>query len=230
MDKEEKVYRVFQTIYNDYDRMNDLISFKQHRKWKRQLVFRAAANRPGQILDLCTGTGDIALWLAKACPDADIVGLDFSENMLETAEKRRRTDGAKHVSFRHGSALELPFEEGSFDCVTISFGLRNLPSYDKALAEIHRVLRRGGHFFCLDASYPTSPLVKPFFRLYFKYIMPQSGNLFAAHKEEYRWLNQSTEAFLSKKELAGLMEETGFHGVTFKSYLLGAAACHSGVK
>ncbi len=230
MDKEKKVYQVFQTIYDDYDKMNDVISFKQHRKWKEQMIRRAASFSPQNILDICAGTGDIALWLAKACPDADIIGLDFSENMLKTAERRRKETGAENVRFVHGSALELPFPDNGFDCVTISFGLRNLPDYDKALAEMFRVLKPGGRIFCLDASYPTSPWIKPFFKLYFKFIMPQTGKMIAHHKEEYQWLNESTEAFLNKKELIERMEKTGFQKVRCKTYLLGAAACHSGAK
>lgn len=228
--EETKVYQVFQNIAADYDKMNDIISLKQHRKWKEDLVRAAAAARPRDILDICTGTGDIAFALAKACPEANIMGLDFSEEMLKTAENRRHGEEGAHLHFCRGSALALPFPDNAFDAITISFGLRNLPDYEKALMEMARVLRPGGRIFCLESSYPTVPAVKPFFRLYFSVLMPLAGKVFAHHRAEYQWLNESTLSFLSKRDLAALITKTGFEDVHYHAYLFGAAACHWAVK
>jgi demethylmenaquinone methyltransferase/2-methoxy-6-polyprenyl-1,4-benzoquinol methylase len=137
---------------------------------------------------------------------------------------------AANLSFVQGNALELPFADASFDAVTISFGLRNMADYQQVVQEMVRVLRPGGCFFCLEASYPTSTLVKPLFRLYFRHAMPWMANLVTRKPAEYRWLNDSTEQFLSKEQLAELMRQCGLQGVGYRSFALGAAALHSGFK
>jgi demethylmenaquinone methyltransferase/2-methoxy-6-polyprenyl-1,4-benzoquinol methylase len=129
-----------------------------------------------------------------------------------------------------GNALALPFEDGSFDAVSISFGLRNMPDYAATLAEAYRVLAPGGRFVCLEASYPTNRLVLPPFKLYFKHWLPTLGRIVVKAPKEYAWLNTSTEAFLSKDELATLMRLTGFAQVSYTSLLLGAAALHRGIR
>ena len=126
--------------------------------------------------------------------------------------------------------MELPYAKESFDAVSISFGLRNMPSYEQVLQEIYRVLKPGGQFRCLEASYPTHKLVIPPFKLYFKHWLPVLGKLVVNSPEEYAWLNTSTEAFLTKDELVHLMQQTGFEYVSYSSYLLGAAALHRGTK
>ena len=141
-----------------------------------------------------------------------------------------RAKSTNNLRFMAGNALELPFEDESFDAVSISFGLRNMPDYAQVLTEMHRVLRSGGRMFCLEASYPTNKLVKPPFKLYFKYWLPTLAKFIVNSPKEYSWLNTSTEAFLGKNELALLMQQTGFSEVRYSSYLLGAAALHRGTK
>jgi demethylmenaquinone methyltransferase/2-methoxy-6-polyprenyl-1,4-benzoquinol methylase len=258
--KEDWVHGTFQRISGQYDLMNDLESFGLHRAWKRVLVRSAAAlkPKPQAVLDIATGTGDIALALAKTLPEARVVGFDFSENMLDVARRRAarlstaptratrvpapahttatqvvRTvtaQAAPGLSFLQGNALEIPFDDDSFDVVTIAFGLRNLADYRRGIEEMTRVLRPGGSLLCLEASYPTAPLVRPAFRLYFRYVMPAMGALITRKTAEYRWLNDSTEAFLSKQELAELMARCGLVNVRYRSFALGAAALHQGVK
>jgi len=274
--KQQAVRQIFDTISADYDRMNDVESFRQHRRWKRALVqavlaalaspsgaatgaasAEPAANAvasasgataasaaivpnatPGGpiILDVACGTGDIPLALAAAWPPqfpiAQIIGLDFSANMLLVAEQRAASRGATVLRprFIAGDALALPLAADSADVVTISFGLRNLPEFGPALREMVRVLKPGGAFFCLEASYPTNPLVRPFFRLYFSRLMPWRAARLVGHQEQYQWLNDSTEAFLTKPELAALMRESGLVAVSYRSFLCGAAALHQGRK
>lgn len=294
------VHQVFESISGDYDKMNDVESFRMHRNWKKALVNAVVRNIPGDpssalptelastvtpatpaspaaslaspapaaspaslapaaslastvppaspapavspappetpqvfspvILDVATGTGDIAIALAAALPEATVTGIDFSANMLVIAHQRTVALQATTASpsFILGDALDLPYADASVDALTISFGLRNLPDYAAALREFYRVLKPGGYFYCLEASYPTSPLIKPFFKLYFKYIMPNLAALVVGHRQQYQWLNDSTEAFLSKTELADLIEACGFTEVTVKSFLFGAAALHQG--
>jgi demethylmenaquinone methyltransferase/2-methoxy-6-polyprenyl-1,4-benzoquinol methylase len=244
------VHQVFETISDDYDRMNDLESFGLHRGWKRTLVkavlrenFLLDATFGGEwpdILDVASGTGDIAIALAEALPSARIVGLDYSQKMLAVAERRAEKCAAKHadarpfgltnLSFLHGDAMNLPYPDNSIAAVTISFGLRNLPHFGQALVEFARVLKPGGSLFCLEASYPTNALIKPFFKLYFKYLMPRMASLVVGHKQQYQWLNDSTEAFLSKQELAKLMTDCGFDEATYRSFFFGVAALHQARK
>lgn len=245
--KSEYVHGVFSKIAPSYDLMNDLESLGLHRLWKARMVRELSEGQPKHILDIACGTGDIALALAKANPRAEIIGLDFCEDMLEVARARAveelplsfvveldegtaQTQRARinnNARFMVGDAMELPFEDDSFDAVSISFGLRNMPNYGTVLAQIKRVLKPGGIFRCLEASYPTNPVILPPFKLYFKHWLPVLGKLVVNSEEEYSWLNTSTEAFLTKDELAQLMQEVGFDDVSFASFLFGAAALHS---
>jgi demethylmenaquinone methyltransferase/2-methoxy-6-polyprenyl-1,4-benzoquinol methylase len=238
--KEDWVYGTFQRISARYDLMNDLESFGLHRAWKRAVVRTVAAfePRPRAVLDVATGTGDIALALARALPEARVVGFDFSENMLDVARRRAALGNGNGsaptppvgLSFRQGNALDMPFDDNSFDAVTIAFGLRNMADYRRCIEEMARVLRPGGSLLCLEASYPTARLIRPAFRLYFRHVMPAMGALITGRPAEYRWLNDSTEAFLSKPELAKLMAQCGLIDVRYRNFALGAAALHQATK
>jgi demethylmenaquinone methyltransferase/2-methoxy-6-polyprenyl-1,4-benzoquinol methylase len=228
--KQERVYEVFQEIYEDYDHMNDIISARRHQAWKRELVARVVSARPRAILDVASGTGDIALALARELPKARIVATDFSCNMLTVAESRFEEAGASSVEISCQDAMHLSFPNESFDAVTISFGLRNMPDYRLVVEQMVRVLRPGGLFACLEASYPTNPLVRPFFHLYFSQLMPWIGRTFIHAPDEYRWLADSTEVFLTKDELAKLIEDCGLGAVHYRSFMLGGAALHTGIK
>jgi demethylmenaquinone methyltransferase/2-methoxy-6-polyprenyl-1,4-benzoquinol methylase len=234
--KEAWVYQTFERISEQYDLMNDLESFGLHRAWKQVLVRSVAAQwqggAPFRVLDVASGTGDIALALVRTLPQAQVTAFDFSKNMLNVARRRAEKSlgvGA-NLGFVQGNAMEMPFEDGSFDAVTLSFGLRNMPDYQRVIEEVVRVLVAGGGFFCLEASYPTAPVIKPAFRMYFKHLMPRMANLVTHKPAEYRWLNDSTEAFLSKPQLAALMRQSGLAEVRYRSFALGAAALHTGIK
>jgi len=228
--KAEKVHQVFQTINDNYDRMNDIISLRQHRKWKKVMIDKICAAENKKILDVCCGTGDISLWLAARMPEAQVTGLDFADKMLRTAKRRQKEQGLKNISFRLGNAMQMPFADNSFDCAVISFGLRNVPDYLQTVKEMRRVVRPGGAVYCLDSSSPSSFWVKPFFRLYSDLFIPLAGRLVAHHKSEYQWFIDSTAAFLSKEELKKLFGEAGLKDVRYQSFLCGASALHEGYK
>ena len=228
--KQARVTQVFQKICEDYDHMNDVISFGRHRAWKRALVRRVVQARPRAVLDVASGTGDIALALARALPETRIVACDLSENMLEVAQRRFEAASASNIEISCQDALHMRFSDESFDVVTTSFGLRNLPDFQRGVEQMVRVLRPGGLFSCLESSYPTNVLVRPFFHLYFSHLMPWIGRTFVAAPDEYQWLADSTEVFLSKDELARLMERAGLGAVHYRSFMLGGAALHTGIK
>lgn len=228
--KEEHVHDVFESISESYDKMNDVISFGMHRWWKRSLISDLMKRGASDILDVASGTGDIALWIARENPQAHVTASDFSAGMLEVARRRIAEGGYVNVNTCEQNAMQMTFADDSFDCATISFGLRNMPDYAHVLREMARVTKPGGYVYVLDSSFPTNPLIKPFFRLYFKYVMPLLGRLFANSHAEYSWLYDSTEAFLSKRELADLMREVGLESISVTSHLFGSAARHRGQK
>ena len=184
-----------------------------------------AAAKNGKILDVCCGTGDITARIASEHPDVHVTGLDFSSEMLKVAHAR--TDKMPNVELVEGNAMKLPFKKGSFDAAVISFGLRNTPDYLQVIKEMARVVRSGGLVACLDASVPSNCVVLPFYKFYYKTIMPTLGGGFSK-RSEYKWLYQSTQEFLTKAELAALFEQAGLRDVNLRSFMCGAAALHTG--
>ena len=228
-DKQKRVHSVFQKISSCYDFMNDIITLGVHRLWKRDLI-KSIPVESKMILDVCCGTGDIAIGMGNKLKTSQIKALDFSEGMLQIARKRTKAAHLKNLEFIKGNALSLPFKDSSFDTVTISFGIRNTSDYRKVLDEIHRVLIPGGIFFCMEASYPDLFLLRRALRTYCKFIVPIMGKLLVKSYREYRWLDESVEAFISKEELTVLIEGTGFTEINLKTYLFGSCTLHSGIK
>ncbi|MDP4083882.1 MAG: demethylmenaquinone methyltransferase [Bacillota bacterium] len=229
--KEERVHHVFEKIYGNYDKMNSVISFQQHVKWRNDTMKRMNVQKGSKALDVCCGTADWTIALADAVgPSGEVVGLDFSKNMLKIGQDKVENLDLKQVRLIHGNAMELPFPDGTFDYVTIGFGLRNVPDYLQVLKEMHRVLKKDGIAVCLETSQPTMFGYKQLYYFYFRFIMPLFGKLFAKSYKEYSWLQESARNFPGMKELAILFENAGFKDVFFKSYSGGVAAVHIGKK
>ncbi|WP_226666877.1 demethylmenaquinone methyltransferase [Metabacillus litoralis] len=229
--KEERVHGVFEKIYKNYDQMNSVISFQRHKAWRKETMKRMNV-KPGQkALDVCCGTADWSIALADAVGSkGKVVGLDFSQNMLQIGHEKVKQLKLNNIELIHGNAMKLPFEDQSFDFVTIGFGLRNVPDYLQVLKEMHRVLKPGGKAVCLETSQPTLPVFKQFFSLYFRYVMPLFGKVFAKSYKEYSWLQESARDFPGMKELASMFKEAGFETVEVKPFTGGVAAMHLGVK
>ena len=228
----EHVHGVFEAIADGYDAANDRISLGMHRLWKRALCDAALkpctnAKRAGLILDVCCGTGDITAMLVEKNPDVLVCGLDFSAHMLDVA--RERTKGLPNVMLVEGNAMQLPFDDDTFDSAVISFGLRNTPDYDQVVSEMVRVTRPGGCVACLDASVPESAVIQPFYQFYYKNVMTLFGGGIS-HRKEYDWLYESTQEFLRKDELVRLFEDCGLISACARPFMFGAAALHTGVK
>ena len=229
--KEKKVHAVFENISNNYDHMNSVISFQQHIKWRKKTMKAMNVQKGSSALDVCCGTGDWSIALAEAVgPNGKVIGLDFSKNMLSIGEEKITYQGLENVELIHGNAMELPFQDNTFDYVTIGFGLRNVPDYDQVLREMYRVVKPGGLVVCLETSQPTLWGFKQGYFFYFKYIMPLFGKVFAKSYKEYAWLNESAREFPGMKELAHMFENAGLVNVSYKAHTWGVAATHFGYK
>lgn len=229
--KEERVHHVFEKIYKKYDAMNAIISFRRHKAWRKDVMKRMRVSKGAKALDVCSGTGDWSISLAEAVGESgEVIGLDFSKNMLSVAEEKKIEMDLKQLEFIHGNAMELPFEDQVFDYVTIGFGLRNVPDYETVLKEMHRVTKPGGKVVCLETSQPTLPVFKQLYYFYFRFIMPVLGRLFAKSYKEYSWLQESARDFPGKKELRQMFLDAGFSKVQVKSYTGGVAAMHMAFK
>ena len=222
-EKQEKVFRVFEKIAKGYDRANVRISLGMQDSWKRMLIREITGGYDcrARILDLCTGTGDIALGIAMAGENYRVTGMDFSPSMLRIAALKAKRLGISGIHWRRGNAMELPYGEETFDAVSISFGLRNCADPEQVLREIFRVLKPGGKCLCLDSFVPEIAVVRPFYRYYFGQIMPLIGGG-TAHRKEYEWLQESTESFLRPGQLADLMRDCGFDSVRMRRRMMGA--------
>jgi demethylmenaquinone methyltransferase / 2-methoxy-6-polyprenyl-1,4-benzoquinol methylase len=229
--KEQRVHNVFEKISDNYDKMNSVISFQQHIKWRKDTMKKMNVQPGSKALDVCCGTADWTIALADAVgPDGKVVGLDFSQNMLNVGVEKVKELGLKQVELVHGNAMELPFPDNSFDYVTIGFGLRNVPDYLQVLKEMHRVVKPGGIVVCLETSQPTLIGYKQLYYFYFRFIMPIFGKLLAKSYNEYAWLHESARDFPGMRELARMFEQAGLTEVKYKPYSGGAAAVHIGKK
>lgn len=228
MEKRERVFAVFEQLAPTYDAGNTRISLGLERFWKKALIDAVVTQvRPGgTVLDVCCGTGDIALAIARKRPDVAVTGLDFSPAMLAvgTAKDTQRT-----IRWQRGDALHLPFPNHIFSAVTISFGLRNTTDYGQVLREMYRVTEPGGSLSCLDSYVPTNRCIRPAYELYFRHLMPWLGGG-ACHVGAYRWLWQSTEQFISSHDVTGLLAAIGWQHVQERPFLFGACVLHGGQK
>ncbi|MEY8443755.1 demethylmenaquinone methyltransferase [Lactococcus ileimucosae] len=228
---EARVHEIFNNISSDYDKMNAIISFKQHDLWRLKTMEKMGDLTNLEILDLCCGTGDWTFDLAEAAKSTGkVTGLDFSEKMLEIAQARLENKAYKNMTFVQGNAMALPFEDETFDVVTIGYGLRNTSDYLVVLREIFRVLKLGGKAVCIETSHPTFPVYKQLFELYFKKIMPLLGKIFAGSLREYQWLQKSAENFPDAQALSVLFSQAGFSEVSYQKHGGGVTASHFAIK
>lgn len=221
--KPAEVAAMFDEVAPTYDLTNTLLSFGQDRRW-RKLVTRAVDPRAGQaILDLAAGTGASSAAFLK--PDVRVVAGDFSEGMLAVGRKRH-----PEIEFVYADATKLPFKPGEFDAATISFGLRNVVDVPKALSEMFKVLKPGGRIVICEFSKVTNPILRPFYNLYLKRLLPGFSGLFSKTPEAYSYLSESILAWPSQSELAAKIKAAGFERVTYKNLTFGIVAIHVGFK
>ncbi len=214
-----RVRDLFAGIAARYDLINDVQSFGLHRFWKRQLV-RLAAPRPGaRALDLCCGTGDIALALARR--GADVTGLDFSEPMLAVARRKQEKCKLRPATFIQGDAQQIPFPDGTFEIVTLGYGLRNLASVDAGLREMGRVAKPGGRLLVLDFGKPDNALWRLLYFGYLRSFVPMLGRIFCGNPAAYAYILESLHHYPAQRGVAEKMTALGFRNVRIINFLGG---------
>jgi demethylmenaquinone methyltransferase/2-methoxy-6-polyprenyl-1,4-benzoquinol methylase len=220
---------MFDRIAGRYDLMNTVMSAGMHHRWRARAADLARVGPGGSALDVCCGTGDLALELARrAGPQGRVVGLDFSAPMLDLAREKSRADGDS-VAWVQGNALELPFEEAEFDAATVGFGARNVVDLGRGVAEMVRVVRPGGRVVILEITSPRRPPLKWFYAVWFDRIVPLLGTL-AGDRDAYTYLPSSVRRFPPAEELAALMHEAGLRDVRYLILAGGIIAIHSGTR
>ena len=218
---------MFDRISSKYDQLNHLLSFNIDKVWRQKTAKTVAKSHPKTILDLATGTADLAIALAKRNPQAHIVGIDISEKMLEIGkEKVKRQSLENQIELRFGDAASLPFEDDSFDAVTVAFGVRNFENLMNGLAEISRVLKPHGQAVILEFSMPERFPVKQLYRLYFKHILPKIGQWVSKDKNAYAYLPASVEKFPKPDEFLRLLSSLGFQNPEKRSFSFGIATLY----
>lgn len=232
MDKSsERIRDMFDSIAPKYDTLNHVLSFGIDRGWRRRTVRMVADRNPASVLDVATGTADLAIGMAKRCPETAITGIDLSPEMLEIGiEKVKEADFSDRVRLEVRNALDMGFDDGSFDAVTCAFGVRNFEDTAKGLAEFYRVLKNGGALYILEFSVPEKGLFSSLYLWYFKHILPVIGRMVSSDKKAYTYLPESTVSFVQGEEFAKLLEKTGFKDIFAKKLTKGVATLYTAVK
>lgn len=221
------VQSMFDRIAGRYNLMNRLMTFGQDLRWRKFVIQQAHLPPKGTLLDLATGTGDIAFEGLRAVPDLTAVGGDFSIGMMQVGQTL--TDGER-VKWVGADAIQLPFAGNSFDAVTSGYLMRNVIDIPQALREQLRVLKPGGRIVILDTTPPPRNLLRPFILIHMRYVIPLLGRLISGNPDAYQYLPESTQKFKTPEALAGAMREAGFQNVQFKRFMFGTQAVHWGEK
>lgn len=224
-----RIKELFSSIAEKYDLLNHVLSFNIDRFWRKKLVKLSGAGEEDYILDICTGTGDIAIEFARK--KVLTTGLDFSRKMLSLAlkkAKKKNLDGK--IRFIEANAIKLPLKPGSFSIITMGFGLRNIESQEKALREIYRVLKKGGKVLILEFVRPENSFSGKLYNLYLAKVVPVIGGIISGKKDSYKHLSSSVKEFHTPEKLIALMKDTGFVRVTAHKLTIGIAYIFIGEK
>lgn len=228
--KKEQVTKMFDTISDEYDHLNRVISFGIDVSWRKKVVALAASKNPNKILDVATGTGDLVIALQKTGA-IEIIGLDISPNMLEVGRKKVAQKGFTDViTMVVGDSENLPYKTDYFDIITVAFGVRNFENLEKGLAEIYRVLKPGGTLLVLETSVPTRTPYKQGYRLYSKKILPLIGRLFSKDKTAYQYLSESAAVFPYGADFNNILKKIGFTSSNDMPQTFGVATIYEAIK
>jgi len=228
--KKEQVTRMFDTISTNYDGLNRVISFGIDIKWRKRVVAILKNKKPDSILDIATGTGDLAINLMETGA-SKIIGLDISPGMLAVGQKKVTEKKLNStIDMVVGDSEDLPFEENTFDAVTVAFGVRNFENLEIGLSEIYRVLKKGGNLVVLETSVPTKTPFKQGYNFYTKRILPKIGRLFSKDDAAYEYLSESAAVFPHGKAFNNILEKIGFIDIENKPQTLGVASIYVATK
>lgn len=233
MPQKEKIQQMFDGIAPDYDRLNHLMSLGVDRSWRRRALREIVTpDLPQQLLDIACGTGDFSLAQAhRMHPGSHITGLDLSEGMLAVMrEKVQKAGLAERISCEQGDSEQMRFPDGSFDRVTIAFGIRNFAHREAALEEILRVLKPGGRLVILELSVPENKLLRWGYNLYFMHFVPWIGGLISGDKAAYKYLPASVQAFPGRREWTATMTRCGYANVRHRAFTFGLCRMYTGEK
>lgn len=221
---------MFDTISGDYDGLNRVISFGIDIKWRKKVVEIVGRKNPDTILDIATGTGDLAINLAQT-KAKKIVGLDISSGMLEIGKQKIEKKGLNStIEMVLGDSENMPFEDNTFDAITVAFGVRNFETLEKGLAEIYRVLKPNGTFVILETSVPTKTPFKQGYNFYTKNILPAIGKIFSKDRSAYKYLSESASVFPYGEALNNILRKIGFIDVKDLPQTFGVATIYTSSK
>ncbi|MDA3890335.1 MAG: bifunctional demethylmenaquinone methyltransferase/2-methoxy-6-polyprenyl-1,4-benzoquinol methylase UbiE [Salinivirgaceae bacterium] len=228
--KKEQVAGMFNNIAGKYDFLNHLFSLNIDKVWRRKVIAILKKHSPSRILDVATGTGDLAI-AALNCGPQRVDGIDISEGMLELGKKKIVKKGHdKTIFLQLGDAENIPFDDNTFDAITVAFGVRNFENLDQGLAEMYRVLKPNGVCAILEFTMPQSFPFKQLYGFYFKYILPSFGKIISKDNAAYTYLPESVKAFPQRNEFLARMNKAKFEQTTFKNLSMGIAAIYIGIK
>lgn len=230
--KEEFVHGVFSSIAHRYDLMNTALTFNLDKYWRRFTVAKTNIAPGGCALDVACGTGMLSIELAKtAGTSGRVVGLDFCENMLDHAVRNvEKTPYKNNIEFLQGNAMELPFEDNTFDCATIGFALRNVPDVNRCIAEMRRVVKPGGRVVSLELAKPSAPVFKQLYYLYFDHLVPLLGKLGVRKDGPYQWLSNSLKIYPHQSVVRDIFTNVGLKNAVYHELTGGIVAVHIGTK
>ena len=230
LNKKKQVEQMFDNISPKYDLLNRVLSMGIDIQWRKDVIIMVKASNPQTILDIATGTGDLAIMMAKNT-NAKITGLDLSAGMLDVGRKKVKEAGLdSRIEMVQGDSENLPFQDNSFDCITVSFGVRNFENLEKGLAEINRVLKPGGTFVILEFSYPTAFPMKQLYTFYSKNILPAIGKMVSKDQSAYTYLPDSVRAFPHGEEMKNILKSVNFTQPIDKKLTFGIASIYKSVK
>ena len=228
--KKEQVAQMFDNISENYDGLNRVISFGIDVKWRKKVVEIVGKNNPKQILDIATGTGDLAIMMAGLNPDR-VVGLDISAGMLDVGKQKiAKANLSDKIEMIVGDSENMPFKDNTFDAITVSFGVRNFANLDKGLTEIKRILKPGGIFVVLETSVPTKFPYKQGYHFHSSVILPIIGKLFSKDKVAYSYLSESANSFPFGEKFNNILLKNGFTTAIDKPVTFGVASIYTATK
>ena len=225
--KGKQIAKMFNAIAFRYDIMNRLISLGQDKRWRRKAISILKPQSPSTILDIATGTGDMAIKLHSMLAPCKVTGCDISEGMMEVARKKvANLDLSEEISFTAGDCISLPFPDNSFDAVTISFGIRNVENIEKGLSEINRVLTPNGKLVILELSVPEKKFYKFFYNIYTKLFIPTLGKIITGERSAYDYLRKSIAVVPQGKTMIDIMKKVGMTDCNYTYMTFGACAIY----